>query len=315
MDWDGDGLNDLVIGQGSNNLGSVQVFFNNGNGTLSDPFYVCTVTGEPILSNSGSAFIQVLDFIPDDDESFDLLVGMSSSSSTEFVLVFENDPDTWIPPYNPVFLEPVPLTSVGEPVDHSPSCQWIGDIDSDGFPDLVVSDYRCLFFFYPGTGPMGTMDFAEQDTICTPSGPIIAGDTPHPCLCDWDGDGDLDLLTGSNYTPDDQRTSCGVYLYRNPLFSGMESQETGSDEFLELSVNTPARNLVEITIQSSCTGSISLDIYSIDGRRVMSDEGFPEASGTLQKQLDISFLPPGFYSLVAVAEQQRSRACFVILPL
>jgi len=312
VDWDGDGLNDLVVGQGSNSSGSVQVFFNNGNGTVSDPFYVCTEPGEPIKSSSGSAFIQVLDFVP--DGRFDLLVGMGSSASSEFVLVFQNDPDTWAPPYNPVFHEPDTLTSVGVKINHGPCCPWIGDLDNDGFPDLVVSDYHRCFFFYQGTGPTGTMDFAEQDTLHTPSGIIVTGDTPHPCLCDRDGDGDLDLLTGNNYNPDTQRSSSGIFLFRNTICAGVEPQLSQSQAHIEIVVTSPVVNTVEFSVETGISGQFFLNIFSIDGRRVYGREGFIEGSGMFHQQLDVTFLPPGLYSVVVEVGKNTGSAGFVILP-
>ncbi|MCK5034532.1 MAG: T9SS type A sorting domain-containing protein [Candidatus Sabulitectum sp.] len=312
MDWDGDGLNDLVVGQGSNSSGSVQVFSNNGNGTVSDPFYVYIESGEPIKSSSGSAFIQILDFVP--DGRFDLLVGMGSSTSSEYTLVFENDPDTWVPPYNPVFLEPDTLTSVGVKINHGPSCSWIGDLDNDGFPDLVVSDYHKCFFFYQGTGPMGTMDFAEQDTLRTPSGVIVTGDTPHPCLCDWDGDGDLDLLTGNNYYPDTQRSSSGIFLFRNTIYAGVDPQVPQPQVQIEIAVTSPVVSTVEITVEESISGPFLLSIFSIDGRRVYSRECFIEGSGMFHQQLDVTFLPPGLYTVVVEAGKSTASTGFVILP-
>ena len=69
------------------------------------------------------------------------------------------------------------------------------DLDADGKLDIVAGNFRGTFYLFRGEGGGR---FAPHAT------PILAGGEPlavrshgDPFLVDWDGDGDLDLLSGS----------------------------------------------------------------------------------------------------------------------
>ena len=140
---------------------------------------------------------------------------------------------------------------------------------------------------------------------------IVTGDTPHPCLCDWDGDGDLDLLTGNNYNPDTQRSSSGIFLFRNTICAGIEPQVSKPQTNIVIAVTSPVVSTVEITVEEGISGPFLLSVFSIDGRRVYSREG----SGISHQQLDVTSFPPGLYTVVVEAGKNTGSAGFVILPL
>ncbi len=69
------------------------------------------------------------------------------------------------------------------------------DFDGDGDLDLVVGCFGSAFYFFENTADEGLPDFAKYGTKLNVDSP--AGHS-NPHLVDWDGDGDLDLLSGSS---------------------------------------------------------------------------------------------------------------------
>jgi L-fucose mutarotase/ribose pyranase (RbsD/FucU family) len=79
------------------------------------------------------------------------------------------------------------------------------DLDGDGHLDLVVGNFSGTFGWFRGAGK-GT--FEPQATWLVAGGaPMQVGMHSDPFLIDWDGDGDLDLLSGS--------AEGGVFLFEN----------------------------------------------------------------------------------------------------
>jgi hypothetical protein len=70
------------------------------------------------------------------------------------------------------------------------------DWDADGHLDLVVGNFAGTFYWFKGEGKGKFRPKPEALTIG--KGPLrIAGHHSDPFVIDWDGDGDLDLLSGS----------------------------------------------------------------------------------------------------------------------
>jgi hypothetical protein len=71
------------------------------------------------------------------------------------------------------------------------------DWDGDGHLDLVVGNFTGTFFLFKGKGKGKFLPKAEE--IKSGNQPLqIKGHHSDPFVVDWDGDGDLDLLSGSS---------------------------------------------------------------------------------------------------------------------
>jgi hypothetical protein len=99
-----------------------------------------------------------------------------------------------------------PLILPGEDdVDRICTRPCAADLDGDGKLDLVIGNFRGTFAFVHGEG---RGKFAAEATWIESQGKKLAvGNHGDPFLVDWDGDGDLDLLSGS--------AEGGVFLFTN----------------------------------------------------------------------------------------------------
>jgi hypothetical protein len=80
-------------------------------------------------------------------------------------------------------------------VDRICTRQWLCDLDGDGSNDLVVGNFRGTFAWFRG----GKDGFAPAASWLQADGkPMTVAHHGDPCLADLDGDGDLDLVSGSS---------------------------------------------------------------------------------------------------------------------
>jgi hypothetical protein len=70
----------------------------------------------------------------------------------------------------------------------------LGDLDADGDLDLVVGESSGWLNYYRNTGNRRRPEFT---LVSDEFGGMKVGRRSAPLLLDWDGDGDLDLLVGS----------------------------------------------------------------------------------------------------------------------
>jgi hypothetical protein len=119
----------------------------------------------------------------------------------------------------------------------------LGDVDDDGYDDLVVVEYASSLeenTAYVWTGPLGgAVDATNADfgitkgdhTTCQPNGYGFGADDDldRPALADLDGDGDDDLAFSSPlwWTPctAGNHYRGGVFLFAGPITSGVDAED------------------------------------------------------------------------------------------
>jgi len=220
VDWNADGLKDLIVGEGSGTITpKVRVYLNTG--TASAPqfstfFYVQSNGGDLTVPGSGCLGIFPRVAYWDADARKDLLVGQADGK----VKLYLNIGTDAAPTFDAgTFLQ------VGQPGSKvtmnlgGRATPEVVDWNNDGRRDLVVGamDGRIHLFINEGTDT--APDF-RVDTILQAAGAPLAvpSQRASPVVRDFNGDGRKDILTG-NYNGE-------LLLYANvgtddaPVFSG-----------------------------------------------------------------------------------------------
>ncbi len=188
-DLDGDGDRDLVAGVGG--LGSEDgtfAYFENTRSAKSPAFAARTGTANPLDGqDAGSSSRPALGDL-DGDGDLDLIAGEHYGALS----YFENTGSAT----SPIF---VPRTGTANPLDGEDvevAAPSLGDLDGDGDLDLVVGEFNGIFDYYENTGDAASPVFVARTGAANPLNGKDVGLHSKPVVGDFDGDGDLDLLSG-----------------------------------------------------------------------------------------------------------------------
>lgn len=194
VDWDGDGLGDLLVGQAD---GRVGLWTNVGTGAdpiFDGPTYLeFGEAGSKVEIHAGSgATLEVVDW--DNDGRQDLLVGGMDGR----IRLYLNQASFGAPD----FLAEAIIQEGGSDlvVAGGGAGVAVADLDGDGRKDLVVGDTEGRLRFYPNTGTDSAPSFDGWQAVEAGAGEIdLPGSArSQPFVVDFNADGILDLLLGAN---------------------------------------------------------------------------------------------------------------------
>ncbi len=224
-DVNDDNLVDLMIGLSEN--GSIKYYINTG--TSTSPVFTETYAISPGIDVGLYAYPYLCD--PDKDDDFDIIIGRDGLG----IYFYRNDGS----PQAPAWAQ-YSVLSNGLATTQYFTTPCMVDLNNNGLDDVVYGDYTGPLNYYRNNGSATAPVWIQDKSLF--GGVIDVGGASNPCLYDFDGDGDLDLLSGYNMG--------GLRYYRNIGSQHAPAWENDNSYF----------NSIDLSIYSTVTiGDINND--------------------------------------------------------
>ncbi len=221
LDWDGDGDNDRILGIRKPRGGYVDGallqfgFAENTGSSMAEGAKLIDESGQ-VVELSDATWFMIDQGDLDNDGRPDLTVGTAMGTLDLFLNRGLKSGRAVVKhvqvPFNLYSREPFESGDMTlKPV--------VIDWDGDGDDDIVFTAWQSFFWLLLNEGQAGTVAFDPVRQLMQKGGYLALGDSAAPHAVDWDGDGDLDLLSGS--------VSGHIGYFENigsrekPLFAGM----------------------------------------------------------------------------------------------
>lgn len=274
-DLDNDGDLDLIMGLGGSG-GNNHLYYIENTGSASAPAFAPQVM-DPFGLGSSPGRVNPVMLDIDNDGDLDM---MASNINLGWSY-FENTGSASSPAFGSLQSNPFGLAPLPAPMGSYDSVADCADLDGDGDLDLLAGEFFGDFFYFENTGTNTAPAFAAPTS--NPFGLVNVNYTSTVSFGDLDGDGDLDLLSRSEY---DTGSPDGFRYFENTDIS--TSIANGLDES-EFSVYpNPSEGLVHIRVDEAGTFAL----LNVMGQELRVVEVFPGANS-----FDINGLPEGVYFL------------------
>ena len=250
MDWNEDGLEDLIVGD---RQGLVNYFQRLPGGDL--------VAMPPLAGPEGridagtNSAPEVADW--NGDGLPDLLLGRADPWPGSVVL-FTNTGS----PGQPTLSDSSYLTAGGEKISHVYSVPRVFDLDRDGKSDLLIGEASGHVYWFRNVGSPGQPALETGVRLECETGQVFNAAESRLWVGDYDSDGVPDLLTGDY--------SGMVHLYRGSDTTGVTS-DPPTDLGLR-PVSNPSAGAIELLATGAQGLQATVSLYAQDGRLLYSSE-------------------------------------------
>lgn len=221
----------------------------------------------------------------------DLLCGQEGLSSSSNVFVYLNQGTNAAP----VFNDSTPVLNAGSPFPQWRTVPLYLDLDNDAKKDLILGEWYSDVRFYKNYGTNTNPSFNGFEYLVLPdSSSYSNGNPPRVTFSDWDGDGNLDMITCDYYG--------GVYLRRNITPTGVTEigQSIRGNLILSLTPNPTAGPCrLQVRVANPCF--IQVDAFSAAGAHIAALHRGNAAAGDHFFDWSTRGLPDGVYFIRCTA--------------
>jgi hypothetical protein len=266
VDWNNDGLRDLIVGEC---WGRVKLY----TAITADSL----VEMEDLKANgvyiNGGMTVSPLVTDWNNDGLLDLILGCMTAGTGSSVRLFINTGSAG----NPVLSDGQNVLIDGNGIELFAATPQMADLNQDGLLDLIIGEMNGGVYYAENTGTANSPVFTELVQLECSAGVISQGHNTSPFVTDWDEDGYPDLLLGNDKGL--------VYLFLSP-YTGINSGGSESRQFFITTVQNPCMGVMSVEITLPSPASAFLTVHSIEGRLVYScDLGLlPEGRTTVNAE-------------------------------
>jgi hypothetical protein len=288
VDWNGDGLLDIIFGRVT---GKLNYYRRTGSGINDLTFegYI-TANGEDI-DVSKNAAPAIVDW--NNDGLLDILIG--NEYADQGIRLYLNSGT----PGNPVLTTWSYVQSNEEIIKRRRCTPQVYDMNGDGRKDLIMGEHDGKVYYYENTGIDDMPVFSGYEAIQSNGSPILFYYDTRLWVNDWDEDGTPDILL-SNYDG---------HIYMHIADKTGIREETVAISFAVSPVINPVNDYFSINIHAAGVAETAISIYDSSGRVVATQLA---AGETDIVSISTSSMAVGVYTVVAVSGSETA-SCRTVL--
>ena len=275
MDWDGDGLLDLIVGD---RPGNVHFFKRLDYGNIYMEEQLLVTAGGARIDVGYNSAPSVVDWngngLPD-------LVAGCLSPVPAGIFLFVNQGA----PFAPEFLFADTVFYGGEPIEITTAYPDFADMNNDGLTDMIVGSSSGYISCFVNSGTPLQPLFNDVEYLRSDGEDLHMYSYVRPSICDWNHDGTPDVLA-ADYAG-------LIYLYLGIPQAGVQQYE----EALFTLESNPVTDCISMSITLTTPAETDVQLFSVQGRLILQESFGVLPGGDNVLSLPVSELSQGSYLL------------------